>query len=83
MMKEEYIGKVYEDEFEFGQALMCALPGYVFLGEETKVPFSSAKRIDVYNEASEFDDDEDFEEERYTIEFIRSENETIEITDIF
>lgn len=82
-MLKNYIGKSYEDVNELSEDFMCEFPGIVYFGDVQNVPYSSSKRMEVYNEPSEFDDEEDFEEESYTVEFITNDDETIEITDIF
>lgn len=57
-----YIGREWDDKIEMQSELELLLPGEVFFGDESKVPFSSARRIEIYNE-----------ECSYMLDFIRDD----------
>lgn len=59
-----------KDITEMQEDLECELAGTVYFGDVQSVPFSSAKQMEIYNEPSEYDDEKDFEEESYTLEFV-------------
>ena len=48
------IGQTWNDITEMQQDLMCLLPGVVYFGEIQSIPYSSAKRVEMYNETSSF-----------------------------
>lgn len=74
-MLNEKIGCVWDDVTEMQGDLECELSGIVHFGEAQFVPYSSLKRMEVYNEPSEFDDEENFEEENYALEFAEVDGE--------
>lgn len=52
---------------------MCELSGTVYFGNIQKVPFSSAKQMEIYNEPSKFDGEE-FEKVSFMLEFLEEED---------
>ena len=48
------IGETWEDIIKMQQDIMCLLPGTVYFGEIQSIPYSSAKRVELYNETSSF-----------------------------
>lgn len=44
------IGEKWEDTTEMCQELMCLLPGTVYFGEIQRIPYSSSKMMEMYDE---------------------------------
>ena len=44
------IGQTWNDITEMCQDLMCLLPGVVYFGEIQRIPYSSSKMMEMYDE---------------------------------
>lgn len=70
-MLKDKIGRTWEDVVEMQEDLECELEGEVFFGSIQTVAFSSAKRMEIYNEV---EDEEEGESESYMLDFIETED---------
>lgn len=78
-MLKDKIGNIWENIIEMQEDLECELKGEVYFGDIQTVAFSSAKRMEIYNEV---EDEEDGENESYTLEFAETEN-GIKLIDVY
>lgn len=68
------IGETWENLSEMCEDLECCMESIVEFGEISKTPFSSSKKMEIYNLPSEDDKEDDFEEESYILEFLETED---------
>lgn len=82
-MLKKVIGRTYDSLEDMQQDLECDLDGEVYFGAIQRVPFSPSKRrMEIYNLPGEFDDDEEFEEESYMIDYVESDDGEVQIVDV-
>lgn len=68
-MLKDKIGNTWEDVVEMQEDLECELKGEVYFGDIQTVAFSSAKRMEIYNEV-----EDESESESYMLDFIETED---------
>lgn len=66
------IGEIWDDIVEMQRDLECELEGEVFFSEASTVPFSSLKRVEMYNE-----------DESFTLEFSEEEDGIVNLREVY
>lgn len=78
---QELVEGTWDNVAEMLESCEMILPGEVFFTEPEDVPFSSAEVVHMYNHNDGYEDE--FEEESFGLEFVRTDEEKAILTDVW